>query len=187
MAGELASQEFAGDTPFDHVVLPTGSGGTHVGLVVGARLLGRAWSVTGVCVLGDPAYFTALHRRILRELAFRARLPHKIRPEEIAVFSRDGGEMYDAYTVDDVRETIRVARDHGVIFEPVYMLKALNGLRALIQRGSIARGARVVLVHTGGLFSLLGTDDRISSAVAEFFTSEPLNLPGAGALQAPVG
>ena len=43
----------------------------------------------------------------------------------------------------------------GVLLDPVYTGKAMFGLAQAIARGAIARGSRVLFLHTGGLLGLL--------------------------------
>jgi D-cysteine desulfhydrase len=58
------------------------------------------------------------------------------------------------------RETIvAVARASGLLLDPVYTGKAMHGLRQAVERGDIARGARVLFLHTGGLPGLLAQGD----------------------------
>ena len=53
---------------------------------------------------------------------------------------------------DEQRELLaRVARASGTILDPVYTGKAMHALLQAVTRGEIAKGARVLFLHTGGL------------------------------------
>jgi len=62
-AGEILDQAAALDIDFDAIVVPTGSGATHAGLLVGLRAAGSKIPVHGVCVRRDAG---AQAPRILR-------------------------------------------------------------------------------------------------------------------------
>lgn len=153
---ELAEQESRLGLKFDCVVAPTGSGGTHCGLVVGRELAGRDWRVFGVAVLGRRAYFEQRHQEILDELAREAGLVPTEAMRRVDVHDGAVGGGYGSYTREDLDELVRVARAAGLILDPVYMLKVWRGLRQLVEGGAIARGSTVVMVHTGGQYGLFG-------------------------------
>jgi 1-aminocyclopropane-1-carboxylate deaminase/D-cysteine desulfhydrase-like pyridoxal-dependent ACC family enzyme len=44
-----------------------------------------------------------------------------------------------------------VARDEGYLLDPTYTAKAARALLAMASDGSLARGSRVLFIHTGGL------------------------------------
>ncbi len=54
---------------------------------------------------------------------------------------------------------VRVARAGGIVLDPVYTGKAMHGLVQAVERGEVARGARVLFLHTGGLPGLLAQGD----------------------------
>ena len=49
----------------------------------------------------------------------------------------------------------RVARASGTILDPVYTGKAMHALVQAVARGDVAKGSRVLFLHTGGLPGLL--------------------------------
>jgi 1-aminocyclopropane-1-carboxylate deaminase/D-cysteine desulfhydrase-like pyridoxal-dependent ACC family enzyme len=158
-AAELAAQEAAQGEHIDYVVLPTGSGGTQAGIVVGGALLGKAWLVVGVAVLGERRYFLARHAGILTELAANAGLMPDPSMAAIEVEDRATGGGYANFSSADVDELLELAGRHALVFDPVYMMKALRGLRRRVAEGGIRRGTTVVLVHSGGQHGLFGLDD----------------------------
>ena len=49
-----------------------------------------------------------------------------------------------------------MARQEGVLLDPVYSAKAFAAIPALVASGGIAKGSRVLFVHTGGLAATFG-------------------------------
>ena len=69
-AAEVA-QQFEGGAPFDEIVVASGSGFTHGGLLFGLRALGLSIPVTGICVRRPAA---AQAERLTRRIADLAQL-----------------------------------------------------------------------------------------------------------------
>ena len=122
--------------------------------MAGRTLLGRPWRVLGFAVCDDRAYFEARVRAILGDMAER----HGARLEgaSAAVEVNDGyvGRGYALSRPEELATIARVATLEGVFLDPVYTGKAFHGLLAEVKAGRIARGSRVLFVHTGGIFGL---------------------------------
>lgn len=145
--------------PFDAVVVASGGGNTHAGLLAGFRLQGSPIRVQGVCVRRDRR--RQLERMMLRcrkleELIGRERL---IREDDLHLIDDSLGEGYgrlDAQT----RETIElVARRDGILLDPVYTGKAMAGLIHMVRNRDFTRSDRVLFLHTGGLPALFAYSD----------------------------
>ena len=59
------------------------------------------------------------------------------------------------------------ARHEGLLLDPVYAAKTMAGLVAHVRAGRIARGSRVLFVHTGGLPALFAYADSLGSWLSE--------------------
>ncbi len=143
---------------FEHVVLPSSSGGTQAGMAVGARSLGFEGRILGISIdlkadelqrlLADLAMATA--QRLGLELAFA--------PGDFAVNDDYLGGGYGVVS-DLEREAIRtLARVEGVLLDPVYTGRALGGLLALVRQGAFRANERVLFWHTGGTAGLFGSE-----------------------------
>lgn len=56
---------------------------------------------------------------------------------------------------EETREALlMMARQQGLILDPVYTAKVFAGLIRRVRTGEIERGSRVLMVHTGGLPAL---------------------------------
>jgi L-cysteate sulfo-lyase len=54
-------------------------------------------------------------------------------------------------------EAVRMlAREEGILLDPVYSGKAMAGMIDLIRKGALAKGETVVFLHTGGAVGLFG-------------------------------
>lgn len=159
---ELLAQCAERDLHFDHIVLPSSSGGTQAGLMVGARALGYEGRILGISV--DPRAETLKHRLagLAMATADHLGLGFTFAPEDFAVNDDYLGGGYGVVGELE-REAIRtVARAEGVLLGPVYTGRAFGGLLDLIRRGAFRPGERVLFWHTGGTAGLFGCAERLS-------------------------
>jgi D-cysteine desulfhydrase len=153
-----------GREPFDAVVHACGSGGTAAGVVLGAARFQVARQVRAVAVCDDEAYFTRVIRRVIGET--RAIDPELDAEAELVVDDRAKGPRYGVMDAEQKKLLVAVARTTGMVLDPIYTGKAMCGLARAIERGEIAKGARVLFLHTGGLPGLLAQGSDIEEALA---------------------
>lgn len=144
-----AADEVLAQVPdLDVVVVADGSGGTHAGLVAG---LGDHARVLGVDVGARPDLAARVAELAAETAALAGRPPPRGEP---VIDGGQAGEGYGAPT-EACREAVDLAaRLEGLICDPVYVGKGLAGLVAAVREGRIARDARVVFFHTGGMPAL---------------------------------
>jgi D-cysteine desulfhydrase family pyridoxal phosphate-dependent enzyme len=140
---------------FDTVVLPTGSGGTQAGLLLGAGLSCWRGSVLGISVGALAERQRAKVEQCLRSAAEllgveepRAKGPSILIDDG---FAGPGYGRPDAATIDAIRLT---AETEGLLLDPVYSGKAMAGLIALIRADRFRRDQNVIFLHTGGAQAL---------------------------------
>lgn len=146
--------------PFELVVHACGSGGTAAGIAIGCALYGAGARVRAMAVCDDVAYFNDAIERIVDEARAIKKLPV---PVHVDVDDESKGPRYGVMDAEQRAFLVRCAREAGVILDPCYTGKALFGLGAAVARGDVARGARVLFVHTGGLPGLLAEESFLSS------------------------
>jgi D-cysteine desulfhydrase len=150
-----------GGTPFDAVVHACGSGGTAAGVALGAKAYGVAKRAIAMAVCDDSAYFEERIASIVREA--RALVPSLPDSAPSEVDDRARGPAYAVASAEQRRLLVDVARSTGLVFDPVYTGKALHGLVLARKRGDLPLGARVLLLHTGGLPGLLAQAEDLVS------------------------
>jgi D-cysteine desulfhydrase/L-cysteate sulfo-lyase len=151
-AEELLSQ--AND--FEHVVVASGSGHTHAGLLFGLRAFGWNGTVHGICVRRAASLQSSRIAAHCDSIAGMLKVPNPVAITDINVhddvLSPGYGVMNDA-----VSEAIRTcARLDGLLVDPVYTGRAMAGLFRCARDGRLPKGARVLFIHTGGLPALFG-------------------------------
>jgi 1-aminocyclopropane-1-carboxylate deaminase/D-cysteine desulfhydrase-like pyridoxal-dependent ACC family enzyme len=147
-AAELRDQAAEQFGEIELVVVAAGSGGTHAGLAAG---LGDLDLVLGVDVGARTDLDTAVPAKAA-EAAALAGLPA---PAGTVRVDHDRvGSGYGAPTEECRRAVLLAARSEGLLLDPVYTGKALTGLMAAREAGSIRPDTRTVFMHTGGLPAL---------------------------------
>ncbi len=146
---ELMSQKPDTDT----IVVATGSGGTHTGLLLGKLLSGSDVDIVSVNVCDDADFFV---RKIDATMhAFCERYQKKLNwtTEDIKVIDGFVGEGYGMISSRETEVIRRLARTEGIVIDPVYGAKALAGFEDHLKQGWF-KGKEIVFIHTGGIFGV---------------------------------
>lgn len=153
-AAELAADcARLGITP-RQVVCATGSGGTQAGLTAGLALAGMNAEVWGIAVCDDAGWF---QRKVRADLtAWRERYHPALDITALNVHVLDtyigtGYAQADAAVFGTIG---MLAREEGLVLDPVYTGKAFHGMLEEIRAGRFTTTGDIVFVHTGGLFGL---------------------------------
>jgi D-cysteine desulfhydrase family pyridoxal phosphate-dependent enzyme len=141
--------------PWRVIVCAIGSGGTHAGLLLGARRLGLDVRIRSYCVQRTPDYFRGQVLSICEAFAREFGAPVAVRGEEVEIVSGFEGPAYAEVYPEEVAAIRGLARGAGILLDPVYTGKAFTGLLADLRAGRIARDEHVLFVHTGGIFGLM--------------------------------
>ncbi len=135
---------------FDRIVFASSSGGTHAGLVVGARACDYDGRVLGISVDKTGGHLRDTVSKLLVPTAQVLGLDLALRPEDVEVDDRYLGPGYAVLTSAE-REAIHiVARHEGILLDPVYTGKAMAGLLDLVRQGEVGADETVLFWHTGG-------------------------------------
>ncbi len=138
------------DDGFDCMVVASGSGLTHFGLLAGLRALGCRTPVHGICVRRDAA------AQAQRLATVGANLDALLNCDPITgasdILTWDGAlEPGYGHVGPPAREAIMMmARQEGLFLDPVYTGKSFAGVPGLLNEGVIKPGERVLFIHTGG-------------------------------------
>jgi 1-aminocyclopropane-1-carboxylate deaminase/D-cysteine desulfhydrase-like pyridoxal-dependent ACC family enzyme len=163
VVGALEALEQAAARGFvpDAIVLPSATGGTQAGLVVGAAIAAARADVEptriiGIAVAHPESELRPHVEELVAELATLAGIAAPLDRIEI-----DGGSLGEGYGIPSPASNEAaslLARTEGMLVDPVYTAKGLAGLISAVRSGQLD-GRRAIFWHGGGLPALFETLD----------------------------
>jgi len=149
-ANEIINQfESISLEPPDYVFVPTGSGGTHAGLVSGFNMQNVKTKVMGVSVLHNKSNAQKVVQSLTTEILGKLKGKGSSQPD-IMVDDQFVGAGYGIPTEKGIEAIRLVAKLEALFLCPIYTGKAMAGLIHSIREGQITAKDRVVFLHTGG-------------------------------------
>ena len=154
-AREIAEQCEREGIRLDAVVSATGSGGTYAGLTYGAKLYLPGVRSYGVGVCDDP--FEEISLELMQGI--QELLESDVSPSaddiHMSYHIGPGYAIADPEGSDAVRW---LARNEGILVDPVYTGKALAGFFKMLENGEFGDAENRLFVHTGGAGGLFAVD-----------------------------
>lgn len=159
-AQETVEQLFAMHLKLHTMVVPSGSAGTHAGIVVGMRGTNAGIPVLGMNVSRSKADQEALVHKLVKETAALTGVEQDIPASAVTCFDEYVGPGYSLPTDGMVEAVKLLAQTEGILLDPVYSGKAMAGFIDLVRKGAFPEGSNVLFLHTGGspaLYAYLDT------------------------------
>ena len=158
-ARELIEQALGMGLRIDALVHATGSSGTQAGLVVGLAALQSDIHLLGIGVRApQEKQETMVHDLALRTMAHLGN-GAEIARSDVRANCDYVGAGYGIPTEGMVAALTLLAQTEGLLFDPVYSGKGLDGLIDLNRKGHFDGMENVVFLHTGGSAALFGYPD----------------------------
>ena len=170
---ELLSQLEAEDERPSRLHVACGSRGTVAGLVLGAHLAGAPYRVHGVAVSGGDPAKTERAVEIANQAAALLGSPLRLTPGDFVTDQSQIGPGYGRSTAGCLEAIELLARNEGILLDPVYTGKAMAGLVADIRAGAIGPAETVVFLHTGGAPGLFAHAAELTAAVGQPAVGQP--------------
>ncbi|KIC40567.1 1-aminocyclopropane-1-carboxylate deaminase [Ruegeria sp. ANG-R] len=145
----------------DAIVVPSGSGATHGGLLTGIALDESDASVFGICVRRNCEEQQARMNTVLQKLADLLDINAAPLQDRIKVLDEALPPGYGKLSGMTHAALNKMARTEGIFLDPVYSAKTFAGLLHLVSAGEIQPGQKVVMLHTGGLPALFGYQNEL--------------------------
>ena len=149
-AQEIQNQLFEKNLRIDRLVVPSGSTGTHAGLIAGFFGCNMNIPIVGIGVSRDPQDQNPLVYDLVQRTAERVGIREHIPTEAVVSFGEYWRPKYSVPNKKMVEAVNLVAKTEGILLDPVYTGKAMAGLIDLCRKGYFRKGENVLFVHTGG-------------------------------------
>ena len=151
----MRTQEAALGFAFDYIIVCTVTGSTHAGMVVGFAADGRQRRVIGIDASCTPVQTKAQVLDIAQKTSALVDGPEIIADD--VVLNED--YAYPVYGVPskETVEAIRLsARLEGMMTDPVYEGKSMQGMIDLVRKGFFPAGSKILYAHLGGVPAING-------------------------------
>ena len=150
-AVELTSQAKELGIEDARVVTTAGSMGTYMGLYFGLRNEASPLSLTGIAIMPfDEIKIDDANGQLKRAIA-QYGFDFDATWEDLNIETDYSHGSYNN-PVKEVRDAILyMARMEGILLDPCYTGKSFAGLMRMIEEGKIAKGEKIIFMHTGGM------------------------------------
>ena len=154
-AEEVRAQEAELGFSFDYIIVCTVTGSTHAGMVVGFAQDGRQRRVIGIDASATPVQTKAQVLDIAQKTS--ALIGGAAIVAGDVVLNEDYAyAVYGVPSAETVAAIRLSARLEGMITDPVYEGKSMQGMIDLVQKGFFPAGSKVLYAHLGGAPALNG-------------------------------
>jgi 1-aminocyclopropane-1-carboxylate deaminase len=153
-AEEVRQQEAELGFKFDYIVTCSVTGSTQAGMVVGFASDGRANRVIGIDASAKPKQTRDQALRIAQNTAKQVELGREITDKDVVLETRYGGPEYGLPSEGTVEAIRLCAKLEGILTDPVYEGKSMQGMIDMVRRGEFPEGSKVLYAHLGGVPSL---------------------------------
>ena len=147
-ARELLGQITADGLELDEIVVPSGSGNTHAGLLFGLRALGCQIPVTGICVRRPATDQVGRIVARCQEIADLLGLAPVVEDHDVVLTDQFLAPGYGQLNDPTRRAIAAAARREALILDPVYSGKTMAGL--LHRAAESGPDHAMLFLHTGG-------------------------------------
>ena len=155
-AEEVREQEAEMDIKFDYIIVCTVTGSTQAGMLVGFAADGRARNVIGIDASGTPLKTKAQVLAIAQKTAKLVELGTDIGESDV-ILHEDYAYPYYGVPSEETKNAIRIcAQLEGMITDPVYEGKSMQGMMDLIKKDYFPKGSKILYVHLGGVPAING-------------------------------
>ena len=149
-AQEILQQMHAQNLTIDHMVVASGSAGTHAGTVVGMFGNNANIPVSGINVSRKKDVQEEIVHKLAIETAQLLGVREEIPASEVTCFDGYVGPGYSLPTDAMVEAVKLLARTEAILLDPVYTGKVMAGLVDLVRNGHFEEDSNVLFLHTGG-------------------------------------
>ncbi len=160
-AEEIMAQLFDKGINIDHMVIPSGSAGTHAGIITGLVGVNANIPVTGVSVNRNKELQTNAVWNLAKGTAERVGVAAEITKDMIQVTDEYVGPGYSVPSDEMVEAVQLLARTEGILLDPVYTGKVMAGLIGMVRKGKFKKEDNILFLHTGGSPALYAYEETV--------------------------
>jgi len=153
-AEEILAQLSELNLAIDEIVVPSGSGATHGGLLFGLRALGSTIPVTGICVRREAGAQTQRIFKRCDEIAKYLQIDQPVAESDVVLndtFLAPGYGLASELVMQAIKDA---AHREAIMLDPTYSGKSMAGL--ISRAADQAPDKNLLFIHTGGTPAIFG-------------------------------
>ncbi|MDB4285963.1 1-aminocyclopropane-1-carboxylate deaminase [bacterium] len=147
---------------FDHIWIDSGSGLSASVLVWINYLLKRPCNIHIVLMAGDEPYFQTQMEQTRKWLSVLFKQEVKGTPI-LNLYPPATAKAFGSVNSTVIQEVIRLAREEGVLADPIYMAKLMLTTRKIMESSPPAGNS--LIIHSGGGTGLMGFSEKLSKTL----------------------
>jgi 1-aminocyclopropane-1-carboxylate deaminase/D-cysteine desulfhydrase-like pyridoxal-dependent ACC family enzyme len=165
LAFDILENEKALSLCFDHIFIEAGTGLTAIALIIGLAWLKRKTCVHILLLAETKDQFLEKLGTFLQHFSetFHAELSSEDLSVRLEFYQPTVAPSFGSVSSTVFENIIKIARNEGVITDPIYSAKLFYEATHLINEGNIK--GNILLIHGGGGLSLMGYQDQLYKAL----------------------
>lgn len=164
-AREIVSQMDQASLQFDEIVVATGSGATHAGLLFGLRAMGCNIPVIGACVRRTKELQTPRIIERCTEIADLLKIDNPVDPSDVTITDDALAPGYGKLNDSAVEAITLSAHKEGIILDPVYTAKSMAGF--IVRARCSKPDQNLLFIHTGGQPAIFGYESDLEPFISD--------------------
>jgi D-cysteine desulfhydrase/L-cysteate sulfo-lyase len=161
-AQEILDQIEAAGLDIDEIVVASGSGHTHAGLLFGLKALGSNAPITGICVRRDAVAQRERIRDHCVEIAELLDIDSPVKDADINLIDDFLPPGYGRINTPTLEAIELAAQLEGLIVDPTYTAKSMAGFIHRARQAVGTGAARMLFIHTGGQPAIFGSEPKLT-------------------------
>lgn len=157
---EIKSQIEKMRLKIDRIITAVSSGGTYSGLYIGSKLLNWNVKITGFNIRETSQIAVDLIWKLIQSYLEKYTPDISVDKNEIDIIDGYVGKGYGFSRKAELDLMKSMAKDAGIILDPVYSGKAMMGLVDQIKKGKFPEKEKILFLHTGGGFGLFPVKEK---------------------------
>lgn len=149
----------------DAIISTVGSGGTMAGLILGSALHELDTEIIGFNVCDNESYFRDKISSDFKRWQERYESTIDVAGLPITIIDGYVGPGYAKATPPVFQTISRVAKQEGIVLDPVYTGKAFDAMLQEIGSGRLHGMENIVFIHTGGIYGLFPQKEELLRAI----------------------
>jgi D-cysteine desulfhydrase/L-cysteate sulfo-lyase len=147
-AHEINQQIVESGQRYDEIVVASGSGATHAGLLFGLRAVGNSTPIKGICVRRPVALQAPRVIQLCQRIADLRKMENPICDSDVDLNDDVLAPGYGLLNGAVSEAVSLTAKNEGMVVDPVYTGKAMAGFFNRARQAD--KGQKLLFIHTGG-------------------------------------